>query len=64
VRAVVLHEPALFALFDDPGAVRKTLTTLIGEALAAGDPRAAFARFLRFVVGEATWRRIDTTLRE
>ena len=54
VRGAVLHEPALFSLFDDPEGVRETLVALIGEAMEAGGPAAAFERFIRFAAGDAT----------
>ena len=38
VRGAMLHEPALFSLFDDPEDVRDTLTALIKEGMEAGGP--------------------------
>jgi pimeloyl-ACP methyl ester carboxylesterase len=59
VRGAVLHEPALFALFDDPQAVRNSLTQLVREGMEAGGPTGAFERFLRFAAGDANWERLE-----
>jgi pimeloyl-ACP methyl ester carboxylesterase len=62
VRAAILHEPALFALFDDPAEVRDRATELIREGMAAGGPAAAFERFLRMVAGDHNWESLDAHL--
>jgi pimeloyl-ACP methyl ester carboxylesterase len=59
VQAAILHEPAFFALFDDPAAVREQVSELIQDGMAAGGPRAAFERFLRMVAGDANWESLD-----
>jgi pimeloyl-ACP methyl ester carboxylesterase len=59
VRGAVLHEPALFALFDDPTDVRNSLTQLVQEGMEAGGPARAFERFLRFAAGDANWERLE-----
>jgi pimeloyl-ACP methyl ester carboxylesterase len=59
VRGAVLHEPALFALFDDPKVVRSGLTQLVQEDMEAGGPAKAFERFLRFAAGDANWERLE-----
>ena len=41
VRGAVLHEPALFALFDDPKGVRDSLTQLVGEGMEKQGRRGA-----------------------
>lgn len=64
VRAAVLHEPALFALVDDPTAARTRVTEVIAPAMEAGGPMAAFETFLRFASGDATWERLDASVRE
>jgi pimeloyl-ACP methyl ester carboxylesterase len=64
VGGAVLHEPALFSLFDDPKEVRDTLTTLIDEGMEAGGPAAAFEGFIRFAAGDANWDRLDPSVRE
>jgi pimeloyl-ACP methyl ester carboxylesterase len=64
VRGAVLHEPALFSLFDDPESVRDTLTALIKEGMQAGGPAAALERFIRFVAGDANWERLDPSAQE
>jgi pimeloyl-ACP methyl ester carboxylesterase len=62
VRGAVLHEPGLFALFDDPKDVRANLTQLITEGMEAGGPATAFERFIRFAGGDATWEHLDPTV--
>ena len=64
VRGAVLHEPALFSLFDDPTEARDTLTALIKEGMASGGPPAAFERFIRFVAGDANWERLDPSVQQ
>lgn len=64
VRAAVLHEPAFFALVDDPEAARAMVTELLTPAMQAGGPTVAFETFLRFVAGDATWQRLDPGVRE
>lgn len=64
VRGAVLHEPALFSLFDDPEGVRETLTALIKEGMEAGGPTAALERFIRFVAGDANWEGLDRDTQE
>ena len=59
VRGAVLHEPALFRLFDDPQEVRDRLTRLVMEGMEAGGPAAGFERFLRFAAGDANWERVE-----
>jgi pimeloyl-ACP methyl ester carboxylesterase len=64
VRGAVLHEPALFRLFDNPTDVRATLTQLIKEAMEAGGPAAALERFIRFAAGDANWERLDSGIQQ
>jgi pimeloyl-ACP methyl ester carboxylesterase len=59
VRGAVLHEPALFALFDDPDGVRARVAQLVGQAMEEGGPATAFERFLRFGAGDANWERLQ-----
>jgi pimeloyl-ACP methyl ester carboxylesterase len=59
VRGAVLHEPALFALFDDPNGVRDSLTRLVAEGIEQGGPARGFECFLRFGAGDANWERLD-----
>jgi pimeloyl-ACP methyl ester carboxylesterase len=40
VRGAVLHDPALYGLFDDPGAVRASLRELVQGATEPGGPHA------------------------
>ena len=57
VRGAVLHEPALFALFDDPKDVRNRLTRLVKEGMEAGGPASAsFASAQETQTGSA-WNR-------
>ena len=55
----MLHEPALFALFDDPNGVRNRLTQLVREGMEAGGPARGFECFLRFGAGDANWERLE-----
>jgi pimeloyl-ACP methyl ester carboxylesterase len=64
VRAAILHEPALFALFDEPDALRSEISRIIQEGLAAGGPRVAFERFLRLAAGDANWDELDAGTQE
>jgi len=64
VRGAVLHEPALFRLFDDPQEVRAALTGLIKAGMESGGQPAALEAFIRFVAGDANWDRLGATLRE
>lgn len=59
LRGAVLHEPALFALFDDPNGVRKSLTQLVQAGMKRGGPVGGFECFLRFAAGDANWERLD-----
>jgi len=60
----VLHEPALFRLFDDPNEVRNSLTRLIKEAMEAGGPAPALERFIRFAGGDANWERLEPAVQK
>jgi hypothetical protein len=53
MRGAILHEPALFALFDDPGEVRATVTEVVAGGMHAGGTPTAFERFIRFVATDA-----------
>ena len=64
VRAAILHEPAFFALFDDPAGVRERVSEHIQDGMAAGGPRAAFEAFLRVVAGDANWECLRTDEQE
>ena len=64
VSAGVLHEPALFALVDDPAAARTKVTEVITPAMGTSGLTAAFEAFLRFAAGDATWKRLDASVRE
>jgi pimeloyl-ACP methyl ester carboxylesterase len=63
VRGMVLHEPALVRLYDDPSA-RGAVTELAREAMAAGGPRLALERVWRYVSGDANWEGLQPALRE
>ena len=52
VRGAVLHEPALFALFDDPKDVRNSLIQLVQEAWRKEGRRGALSAF--FASGRET----------
>jgi pimeloyl-ACP methyl ester carboxylesterase len=64
VRGAILHEPALFSLFDDPEEVRSTATAEVKEAMESGGLAAALERFVRFVAGDANWDKLGPDLRE
>jgi pimeloyl-ACP methyl ester carboxylesterase len=64
VRGVILHEPALYALVDDPGELRRTLAALLEEGIASGGLRGAIERFWRFVAGDVNWESLEPSLRE
>jgi pimeloyl-ACP methyl ester carboxylesterase len=64
VRAAILHEPAFFALFDDPAEVRARVSRQIQDGMAAGGPRLAFERFLRVVAGDVNWESLGTDEQE
>lgn len=64
VRAAVLHEPALFSLFDDPKDVRESLTDLMKVGMRIGGRPAALEAFLRFVAGDANWEGLDPRARQ
>ena len=59
VRGAVLHEPALFALFDDPNSVRNSLIQLVQGGMEEGGPARGFECFLRFGAGDANWERLE-----
>jgi pimeloyl-ACP methyl ester carboxylesterase len=64
VRGGILHEPALFSLFDDPEEVQSMATALVKEGMESGGPPAALERFWRFLAGNANWENLDSSLRE
>ena len=64
VRGAILHEPALFSLFDDPQDVRDRVSALVREGMEAGGQPEAFERFIRFVAGDENWERLDQRIRE
>lgn len=64
VRGAVLHEPAIYSLFDDSAGVRKVMAAPISEGLASGGPSAALERLWRFVAGDANWMELRADLRQ
>jgi pimeloyl-ACP methyl ester carboxylesterase len=64
VCAALLHEPALFTLFDNPEEARSTVTEAVTAGMQAGGPPAAFESFIRLVAGDTNWERLDPTVRE
>ena len=64
VRGAILHEPALFALFDDPGEARATVTEVVASGMHAGGLPTAFERFIRLVATDANWERLDPRVRQ
>jgi pimeloyl-ACP methyl ester carboxylesterase len=63
VVGAVLHEPALYSLFDDPAGVQNAMTALVNEGMASGGPPAALERFWRFVAGDSNWESLEDGLR-
>ena len=63
VRGVLLHEPGLYAVLDDPDAVRAPLRALVSAAMASGGPAAAVERFWCYVAGDDGWARLAPDLR-
>lgn len=63
VRGAILHEPALYSLYDDPAGVQNTMTALVTEGMASGGPPAALERFWRWVAGDANWEGLEDGLR-
>ncbi|KUL22715.1 alpha/beta fold hydrolase [Streptomyces regalis] len=64
VRSAVLHEPAMISVVDDPAAAQTSVRSAVQEGLARGGPPEAVDRFFRLVVGDATWDRLPTGLRD
>jgi pimeloyl-ACP methyl ester carboxylesterase len=64
VRGTILHEPALFALLDDPDAVRAPLRARVQPALETGGPPAATEPLWRYVAGDDGWTKLAPDLRE
>jgi pimeloyl-ACP methyl ester carboxylesterase len=64
VRGAILHEPALFALFDDPGEARATVTEVVAAGMRAGGLPTAFESFIRFVATDANWEGLDAHVRQ
>jgi pimeloyl-ACP methyl ester carboxylesterase len=64
VRAALLHEPALFLLFDDPDEARSSVTEAVTAGMQAGGPPAALESFIRLVAGDANWEQLNPTVRE
>ena len=64
MRAAVLHEPALFTLFDDPEEARSSVTEAVTAGMEAGGPPAALESFIRLVAGDANWEQLNATVRE
>jgi pimeloyl-ACP methyl ester carboxylesterase len=63
-RGAILHEPGLYALLDDPEAVRAPVRAFVQSAMDAGGPPAAVERFWRYMTGDDGWNRLPPALRE
>jgi pimeloyl-ACP methyl ester carboxylesterase len=63
VRGAVLHEPGLFALFDDPEGARAVVRELVAEGMEVGGPPGALEQFWRWVAGDASWEGLAPGLR-
>jgi pimeloyl-ACP methyl ester carboxylesterase len=64
VRGAILHEPGLFALFDDPDGTRAVLKDLVAQGMEQGGLAGALEQFWRFVAGDASWEGLEPGLRE
>jgi pimeloyl-ACP methyl ester carboxylesterase len=64
VRGAILHEPALFALFDDPDGTRAVVKELVAKGMQEGGLLGALEQFWRFVAGDASWEGLEPGLRE
>jgi pimeloyl-ACP methyl ester carboxylesterase len=64
VRRAILHEPALFALFDDPEGTRAVVKELVAEGMREGGLAGALEQFWRFVAGDGSWEGLDPSLRQ
>jgi pimeloyl-ACP methyl ester carboxylesterase len=53
VAAIVLHDPAMMSVLQDPGGVMAVLGPVIEAGMKAGGPTAAADAFYRFAVGGA-----------
>jgi pimeloyl-ACP methyl ester carboxylesterase len=64
VRGAILHEPALYAVLDNPNEVLAPVAPLLQEALEAGGPSAFMERFWRWVAGDSGWDYLEPSLRQ
>lgn len=64
VRALVLLEPAVFALSAETLAWGEMLTSQVQAAAAAGGPAAASDRLYRIVLGDAAWQGLPDAVRQ
>jgi esterase len=64
VRALVLLEPAVFALSAETLAWGKMLASQVQAAAAAGGPAAASDRLYRIVLGDAAWQGLPEAVRQ
>ena len=63
VRGALLHEPGLYAMLDDPDAIRAPLRALVSAAMASGGPPAAVERFWCYMAGDDGWAKLAPALR-
>jgi len=63
VRGVLLHEPGLYAMLDDPDAVRAPARALVSAAMASGGPPVAVERFWCYIAGGDGWAKLTPALR-
>ncbi len=64
VRSVILHEPWLPGVLNDPEAAGAEFRDVVTKAAMAGGMRAGVEAFLRFVVGDANYEAIPPERRE
>ena len=64
VSGVILHEPVLARLYDDPQAVAAAGKALVRAGMEAGGPPEALKRFFILVGGQANWDGLDEELQD
>jgi pimeloyl-ACP methyl ester carboxylesterase len=62
VRGALLYEPGLYAMLDDPDAIRAPLRALVSAAMELGGPPAAVERFWCYMAGDDGWAKLAPAL--
>jgi pimeloyl-ACP methyl ester carboxylesterase len=63
VKRMVIHEPVIAPLFDDPPAGKAALLAMGDHARGPGGPPKALEEFWRVVGGDANWEGLDPDLK-